>query len=171
MQARLVGLFAVFGVAIMGAVALGANAATGGVPDQVMQWVGLAQKYAQVYANLDPAEILACIWNESTGDPNASNPGDPSWGLMGVTMLIGQAYAQVTDPSQLTDPETNVRAGAGYLSALKNEYSGQYADWPDAYNVGETKFNKGVRSPLINGTTYSQRFYSHVTALDQTGQV
>ena len=170
MTGRLAGLLAVLGVALMGGVAVTANA-QGAVPDAVLQWVPLAQQFAQVYANLDPAEILAVIWNESTGDPKGSNPGDPSWGLMGVTMLIGKAYAGVTDNSQLFDPATNVRAGAGYLSALKNEYEGQFPDWPDAYNVGETKFNKGIRSPLTNGTTYSQRFFSRVAALNATGQV
>jgi len=138
------------------------------IPTALPQWADLAQKYAQINPILGPEEILAIIWNESSGNPNATNPGDPSWGLMGVTMLIGAAYAGVTDPSQLLDPETNVKAGSAFLAKLKNEYSGSNPnDWPDAYNVGETAFNKGVRSPT--SPTYSQAFFAKMNVLVQAG--
>jgi hypothetical protein len=152
------------GVLILsGTVAKAAGKLGGGtVPLMVMQWADLSNKYAQIYANLDPEEILAIIWNESTGNPNATNPSDPSWGLMGVTFLIGQGYAGITDPSQLLNPDTNVKAGAGFLSHLKSKY-GDQPDWPDAYNVGEPKFDAGVRSPTT--PTYSQRFFSHLAQL------
>lgn len=152
------------GVLILGASMSASAGASGGgtVPLMVMQWGALAQKYAQIYANLDPEEILAVIWNESTGNPKATNPGDPSWGLMGVTLLIGRFYAGVTDPNQLFDPETNINAGSAFLSHLKQKY-GDAPDWPDAYNVGETKFDAGVRSPTV--PTYSQRYFSHVGQL------
>lgn len=133
------------------------------VPNSVLAWGDLAQKYAQINSILGPEEILAIIWNESTGNAQATNPGDPSWGLMGVTFGIGQAYADIDVPTSLFDPETNIKAGSGFLAHLKNKYSGDFPDWTDAYNVGETKFDKGVRSPTT--PTYSQRFSAHVLAL------
>lgn len=136
------------------------------IPVAVMSWEALADKYAQINSILDPSEILAIIWNESTGNPNAQNPGDPSWGLMGVTLLIGKAYAGVTVGTQLFNADTNVKAGSGYLAYLKNKY-GDASDWADAYNVGETKYNQGIRS--VNNGGYSQAFIAHVNAIQGIG--
>lgn len=133
------------------------------IPNAVLQWRNLAEKYASIHAILDPEEILAIIWNESTGNEHASNPGDPSWGLMGVSLLIGRTYAGVTTGTDLYIPEKNVQAGSAYLAYLKNKYQDSYDDWPDAYNVGETKFNQGIRS--LNNGGYSLAFFSHLNAL------
>lgn len=149
-----------------------AAAAIGGsgvnVPNAVLRWSDLAQKYAAINAALDPEDILAVIWNESTGNPDSTNPGDPSWGLMGVTFLIGRAYANVPVSTSLFDPETNIMAGAGFLAHLKAKYADEHPmDWPDAYNVGEPKFDAGVRSPTK--PTYSQNFFMHRQALVNLG--
>ena len=114
----------------------------------IKQWENLADKYAQIYSNLDPEEIMAIIWNESSGNAKAENPNDPSYGLMQVTIPIAQAYAGVTDPNSLFDPETNVKAGGSYLSHLKTRYADAFPnfEWVDAYNVGETQFDKGIRT-------------------------
>lgn len=139
----------------------------GGVPPGVLQWAGLAQKWAQIYSILNPEEILAIIWTESTGNPLASNPGDPSWGLMGVTALIAGAYGGFasSDTSWHTDPDKNVKAGAGFLADLKAKYSDNFpTDWVDAYNVGEPNLLKGFRTQ-----DYIDKFNAHVAALQ--GQV
>jgi soluble lytic murein transglycosylase-like protein len=133
------------------------------VPDAVNAWQALADKYAQIYTILDPEEILAIIWNESSGNPQGSNPGDPSWGLMGVTRLIAEAYggSAATDTSWHTDPDKNVKAGAGFLADLKNKYALQFpAEWVDAYNEGETAFRKGLRVP-----DYRNAFFAHLNAI------
>ncbi len=138
----------------------------GSIPSGVGKWRTLAEKYAEVYANLDPEEILAIIWSESTGNPEAYNPGDPSWGLMGVTALIARSYAGFTDLAWHTDPDKNMRAGAGFLSFLKAKYedvhplSGPGATWVAAYNEGETKMLRGEVDP-----GYSSAFISHLSVL------
>jgi hypothetical protein len=134
----------------------------GMVPLAVLNWSDLAQKYARINKILDPEEILAIIWNESTGNPNAQNPGDPSWGLMGVTSLIGETYGGITETVQLFEPDTNIKAGSAFLALLKYKYS-YAADWPDAYNIGETKFKIGIRSP--GPGNYQRAFFSHLADL------
>lgn len=166
------GIIAVIGVALL-FVAGTAYASTGpvsggSVPAAVMQWASLAQSFAQKYSILDPEEILAVVWNESTGNPAAVNPGDPSYGLMGVTIPIAQYYGGVNTAASLADPSTNMNAGAGFLADLKSKYSAQHPnDWPDAYNVGETKFLAGERSPT--SPTYSQNFFARAAALGAVG--
>ncbi len=137
-------------------------AASASVPASVMQWSDLAQQWASEYSILDPEEILAIVWNESTGDPQASNPHDPSWGLMGVTANIARSFGgfMAMDVSWHTDPNGNVKAGAGYLAYLKNRFSDS-PDWSDAYNEGETHFANGQ----ILTPGYSQAFRSHVAAI------
>lgn len=104
--------------------------------------------------SLDPSLIYGVIMTESGGDPNASNPSDPSVGLMGVQAIIGRAYAGLQGNagevlSQLYDPATNLAAGCGFLQHLQSRYGDTMAvhEWIQAYNLGETKFDKGVRNP------------------------
>src|SRR5207237_2475503 len=115
------------------------------VPPRVMKWASLAEKYAQVNAILDPEEILAIAWSESSGNPLAMNANDPSWGLMGVTQLIAHAYGRfdVADISWHTDADKNMKAGAGFLADLKSKYSADYPNWVAAYNEGETNLLRG----------------------------
>ena len=133
------------------------------IPNAVLSWRSLAEKYAQINSILDPEEILAIIWNESSGNPNAQNPGDPSWGLMGVTNLIGTAYAGATS-SQLFDPETNVKAGSAYLAHLKSRF-GNNDDWSESYNEGETNYANGKHY----NPGYSVAFNNHLNALKGLG--
>src|SRR5258708_10422098 len=136
------------------------------VPAAVEQWRPLAEKYAQINSILDPEEILAIIWTESTGNRNGINPNDPSYGLMGVTMLIGRAYAGVTSSDQLYDPDTNVKAGSGFLAFLKTNYEDNYPlsnpaiAWVDAYNEGEPNLKRGRQD-----TDYANKFIAHLAAL------
>jgi len=46
-------------------------------------WRSLAES-AGLRHGVDPALILAVIDAESSGNPRASNPDDPSYGLMGL---------------------------------------------------------------------------------------
>jgi membrane-bound lytic murein transglycosylase MltF len=135
------------------------------VPSSVSQWQSLADKYALVSV-LDANEILAIIWTESTGNKDSFNPGDPSIGLMGVTNLIGTTYAGIGTFEDLYDPDTNVRAGSGYLADLKSKYSRTFplgsatGGWVQMYNLGETKFLKGERV-----TDYETKFQTHFNLL------
>jgi soluble lytic murein transglycosylase-like protein len=156
------GALAVLVFFAMAATALAKESTNVNVPASVSQWTDLANKYAQTYSILDPEEILAIVWTESTGNPNGENPGDPSWGLMGVTALIAKAYGgfDSEDISWHTDPDKNVKAGAGFLADLKTKYSDTRPGWVAAYNEGETNFNKGYKDQA-----YVDTFNSHLATL------
>ncbi len=118
------------------------------------RWDELCKKWAQIRGNLKPEEVKAIIMSESSGNEKAVNPSDPSYGLMGVTPLIGKAFAQAGTKEELFVPETNIKAGSGFLSELKTKYAKAYPltdpknGWVQMYNTGEPKFlKKGVRSP------------------------
>lgn len=134
------------------------------IPSLVLSWQSLAEKYANQFSILDPEEILAIIWNESSGNPNASNLNDPSFGLMGVTILIGNAYAGTNTATKLFDPETNIKAGSAFLAHIKSRFSDD-PNWVDAYNEGETNFAKGI----VATPGYVQAFNEHVNALRGLG--
>lgn len=159
----IIGALAVLAFFAMAATALAKGATVNtNVPQSVSQWTDLANKYAQTYSILDPEEILAIIWIESTGNPKASNPGDPSWGLMGVTAPIAVAYGlfDADDISWHEDADKNVKAGAGFLADLKNKYSGDKPGWVAAYNEGETNLLKGYKDQA-----YVDKFNSHLATL------
>lgn len=111
----------------------------------------ISRKFAQL-TGVEAALIRAVIQQESAGNPNAQNPADPSAGLMQVTPLIGRAFGGLSGTDQqvlklLLDPERNVRAGARFLAHLKGRYAARFQvqEWVQAYNEGETNFDRGLR--------------------------
>jgi hypothetical protein len=144
------------------------------MPDYQVQsiwdhWRGIAETTAILYGNLRVTEILAIITEESNGEPNAVNKADPSFGLMGVSLDIGQEFcSSVQIAADLFDPVKNIRAGSGFLSYLKKKYEvlypltqSQYRGWVQMYNLGETRFRRGERVP-----GYEQAYLGHLAALD-----
>ena len=97
--------------------------------------------------------VASVIMVESSFRPNAENAADPSFGLMGVSPLIAQAFGG-WDRSQGTEGiknlDVNLRAGTGFLRFLLNKY-GNLESAVQAYNLGETKFDRGVRVPAYLG--------------------
>jgi soluble lytic murein transglycosylase-like protein len=103
---------------------------------------------------VEEALIRAHIQVESSGNPNASNPLDPSWGLMGITPICAQDYGFVLDwhnptaeeIANLRRPEINIEIGTRHLSYLHGKYD--FTTATQMYNCGEFNFNvKGVRVP------------------------
>jgi soluble lytic murein transglycosylase-like protein len=98
-----------------------------------------------------PERIKAVIYIESRGVPSAVNPSDPSYGIMQMTLPTAGFYAKANlVPKDLTEhPGFAILLGARYLADLQKKYSArfQFAEWVQAYNVGETKFNRGIRNP------------------------
>ena len=132
------------------------------VPPAVMQWRALAEKYAVLNPPLTANEILAIIWSESTGNPEAENPDDPSYGLMQITLPIGRYFGDVASINELFDPETNIRTGARFLAHLKNTYGERFPDsWPIGYNEGEGNLTRGRQDP-----DYLAAFNSHMAAFE-----
>lgn len=130
------------------------------------KWSGLAILWARTRGNLTPSEILATITEESSGNPSSFNPNDPSYGLMGISVPIGKAYANVTAGEELYDPTKNVTAGSGFQSYLKKTYAlrfplGVERGWIQMYNTGETQFLKGLRVP-----GYELAFLTHRSAFE-----
>ncbi|MGH9933246.1 MAG: lytic transglycosylase domain-containing protein [Pyrinomonadaceae bacterium] len=106
-------------------------------------------------SNLPPSLVWGIVQTESGGDPNAQNPSDPSAGLMQVTPLIGRAFGSLKGSdavvlASLLDPETNLRAGTRFVAHLQSRYAAKFplGEWIQAYNVGETKFDRGIRNDL-----------------------
>lgn len=98
---------------------------------------------------LDPRLTAAIARTESGFRADVKNPADPSYGLMGVTPLIAHAYggwAKADGEEAIKQIDLNVRAGTGFLKHLVTRY-GRLEDAIQAYNLGETKFNKGLRAP------------------------
>lgn len=132
------------------------------IPATVLQWRELAEKYADITPPILANEILAVIWNESTGNPDAVNPHDPSYGLMQLTMPIAKAFGGVTDSQQLFNPELNIMIGSAFLAHLKMTYSEHFPDtWIAGYNEGEGNLTRGVPDP-----DYVAAFNSHLAELN-----
>lgn len=113
-----------------------------------------AQKY-----HIDPLLIRALIWRETNFDPNMVGLAKER-GLMQVTPVTGQEWATASKKmfyhdDDLFDPETNIDAGAWYLSrAIKR--------WPQAddpvpfalaeYNAGRTNALRWVDAAAPNSS-------------------
>lgn len=137
------------------------------VPQAVLQWKPLAIQTVEIYKILKPEEILAIVWNESTGNPNAENLSDPSWGLMQITLLIARHYGFVNiTKTDLLNPEINMKAGSAFLADLKRKYSKTNpiidlnCAWVAAYNEGEPNFWKKIPDP-----NYIHGYLIHLQAL------
>lgn len=129
------------------------------------EWNDLASNWADVSGVLSNKEILAIIVNESSGNPQAFNPEDPSYGLMGVSELIGKAYAGIADVSELYNPYTNIKAGSSFLAELKRKFAATFPldgknGWIQMYNEGQTHFLQGHRS-----SGYETAFMEHLQQL------
>jgi len=124
------------------------------VPDGPGDWLrGLVARWAG-NRQLDPALVFGVVMVESAGNPNAKNPADPSTGLMQVTPLIGRAYAGLQGDDEavllaLMNSEVNMMAGTGFIRHLQDKYIPKgfsVREWIQAYNMGETNFDKGIRN-------------------------
>lgn len=109
--------------------------------------------YAANKYNVDAALVRAVAMTESSLDPNAVNPSDPSYGLMQIQPILAEDFGIVKDYHNATeaeiamirDPLTNLRIGAWHLSRLLAKYPFDSAI--QMYNVGERGFNEGRRAP------------------------
>ena len=143
------GVILLVGVGVLAVAAMGTQAkaqAGGWLETLIVKWGRLNR--------LDPALIYGVVMTESSGNPTAQNPSDPSSGLMGVMPLIGRAYGGLSGSdldvlSALLLPENNLKAGTGFLAHLQKKYSASLplVTWVQSYNLGETKFDAGQRNP------------------------
>lgn len=91
---------------------------------------------------LDPCLVAGIIQVESAFNPDASNPADPSFGLMQITpiALKDTQLRGNTSPSiifaQLRNPEINVAVGTEFLKILRDRHNIKFPDEVDAFNAG-----------------------------------
>lgn len=120
-------------------------------------------------AGIAAAQVAAIVYIESRGNPAATNPSDPSYGLMALQIPTARAYAddsdQVDAQNLCAEPDLNLKCGSRFLADLSRKYSAglDFGKWAQAYNVGETKFNRGVRNPgygakVLNSETGQREF-------------
>ncbi len=119
-------------------------------PPKLIAFFEVSPRYKQVKHLLREAasehkieyELLqALIATESGFDPLAVSPKG-AVGLMQLMPDTAQRFGVVADvkltlSKQLTDPRTNIRAGARYLSYLLTKFPGQMELTLAAYNAGE----------------------------------
>ena len=129
----------------------GTSTTTPAVPKDTVS--ELVSKYSRRFG-VEEALIHAHIQVESSGNPNAVNPSDPSYGLMGITPRLAQDYGFVHDWRSVTadeiaslkDPAVNIEIGARFISYLHSKYDFDVA--VQMYNCGEHGYNvNGVRVP------------------------
>ena len=118
-------------------------------------------------AGVSPAQVAAVCYIESRGNPRAVNPRDPSYGLMQLILPVSRpawapalAYADsgdvVNEQTLIQNPALNLKLGARFLAHLSKKYSAKlaFAEWVQAYNLGETKFDRGVRNYSYRGLVW-----------------
>jgi len=91
--------------------------------------------------------IRAIIKVESNFNPSAINLTDPSYGLCQVMPALAKGYGFAYDIKSLVNPDHNLNIALTFLKDLKQKYSGDLKAIIQAYNLGETKYNKGLKSP------------------------
>lgn len=109
-------------------------------------------KYQADHWSVEYALVKAIVKVESNFDPDAKNPHDPSYGLMQITPILAQEYGLVKDWRSPTydeikaimNPMTNLDIGCRFLNHL-SKYP--FAQMVQSYNVGETGYRNGARSP------------------------
>ncbi len=91
---------------------------------------------------LDPCLVAGIIEVESAFNPDASNPADPSFGLMQITPIALKDTQLRGDISpsiifaQLRNPEINVAVGTEFLKILRDRHNINFPDEVDAFNAG-----------------------------------
>lgn len=126
-------------------------------PASVSEWYFLAYWNSLKYGV--PVEIiLAVLWQESAGNPDAIGDGGASYGLMQIKQiaiqdLINRGYN--VEGTTTTNPGANVSQGAAFLSLLRRNVD----SWEmalRAYNATGTNFAR-LRTSEILGKVYAQK--------------
>jgi soluble lytic murein transglycosylase len=103
----------------------------------------IVRTHARTY-DLDPALLAAVIYSESRFHPHVRSARG-AIGLMQLLPSTAEGIATRTGgtkfvPSDLDDPELNVRYGAWYLRHLRQHYAGR----PDAMELALAAYNAGM---------------------------
>lgn len=159
-----------FGIIVAGLLIL-AKKAEGGVSDLTSIPIvqrgddldTLIAEAARKYS-VPAALIKAIAMTESSLNPNAVNPSDPSYGLCQIMPILAEDYGIVRDwhnptdaeIAMIKDPATNLRIAAWHLNRLMSKYTMDVSI--EMYNVGESGWLQGRRNS--NYVSRVKRFYN-----------
>ena len=107
-----------------------------------LQYESIVRAHADNYG-IDPSLLAAVIYTESKFDPDAKSPA----GAVGLMQLLPETAQGIADhtgggnyrPSDLYDPELNIRYGAYYLARMARKYR----DHPQAMDLALAAYNAG----------------------------
>lgn len=112
-------------------------------PDKLTEatekWLDLATKYGTLN-NIPPAWILAVIYSESGGNPNATNF------CCGGLMALSRAVYHTTTVTE-TDPELSVKLGSQTLATYKNK-GFDIPTVSSMYNAGPARDGSGAKQDI-----------------------
>ncbi len=104
-------------------------------------------KYKAGKYGIEERLLRAIIKVESNFNPQAKNLKDPSYGLCQINPALAKGLGFFPDEYLLYDPAYNLEVACVFLSHLKRKYNNDLDSIIQAYNLGETKFDKGYKSP------------------------
>lgn len=143
----------------------------GGYPTPAL-W-DLARTFGERYG-VEPALVMAVMQVESSFNPMAVNPSDPSYGLMQMlpstaTLLAGRS---VSGQELLDNPALAVDLGTQYLAMGLARY-GNTGDAIAAYNAGVARRNAEGQYTNSRGDTKVQAYVDRVldAYLDLSGSM
>lgn len=118
------------------------------------------QKWAAI-REIDWKLLKAISMVESSENPNAIGDDGRSIGLMQVSLVVGGSYGMNNE--DLLNPDLNIQVGSGFLKEMIDKYG--FDGGVQAYNLGETKFRKGITSPVYLEKVMNEFFKFRETEL------
>jgi len=125
---------------------------------------GIINELARFYG-LDPNLVMAVIWRESGGDPNAVGDDGKSFGLMQVTLDAAKdvGFWPITAEILLI-PQDNIETGAAYLAHLRRTYDLTWEQTVAAYNWGIGNVSK-AKARGVGLSRYPRKVQNYVAAV------
>lgn len=137
--------------------------------DREQTYDGLVYAVAVNYG-IDPDVLRAIVRTESSWRPDAVSLDGLDIGLAGIRIYTARLFrpewkglsdAQVKE--LLLDPQNNLDLAGRVLAELTAHGLGASPAVFHAYNVGETKYRKGTRSPFVNRYIVAYNDYSEAS--------
>lgn len=139
--------------------------------EQYRSSIEAASKQTGVPANL----IAAQVWQESRGDAHAGSTnvnGLTDAGLMQVNpdtfKALQQAHPQLQGKS-LSDPATNIMAGAFYMQDMSKQFGGDYNKALRAYNSGPDQVHANLSSVSVGDPNYVSTVMNFASIIQKGG--
>jgi soluble lytic murein transglycosylase-like protein len=139
--------FILLGIGLIGLLYFYKESVYQSIETGVSWMMGLYDEIYQKWAamrGIDWKLLKAVSIVESSENPNAVGDEGRSIGLMQISLIVGGSYGMNNE--DLLNPDLNVQVGSGFLKEMIDKYG--LEGGIQAYNLGETKFRKGLTSPV-----------------------